>query len=673
MRRGARQLLRLHTGRGLIALFTVTMFLPGILLAVLGVRAFHQERRLADQQIRERLERATDLAFRELELELSRWQQAVDQAAEISTLDRLPLSQEAARDLIETPGAGVLVIREADGLRALPPGQLLYQLVSSPAPSSAHAPHPRLLEAETYEIRDKNYQRAAVLYRQLLTTAQPDDQGLLMHRLARTNRKAGLTDAALELFQKLEGSTSRIGELPAELLAKYEICLIREERRSAAALAAVALELFRGLVAGRWRLEKSRYFFYSEAARNWLEATTPGAPEYERLRATEQHKLALTRAVEQVVQAPRRAIPTEAGWHLAFWKSNPFTALVLSEHLLNAHFWPRVFAASSTEDLKVTLVGPARHPVAGSAAPDRSQLVTTRSLGELDLPWMLEARPRHPELLYADLARRQNLYLTMLLLVMALLGFGGYLTVRTVKKEMEIARLKSEFVSTVSHEFRSPVTGIRQLAEILMRGQPSEERRRQYYEMIGHESDRLVRLVENVLDFAQMEEGRKEYRFEPLETDAWLRALVEEFQTESAQQGISLAATIPERLPMVLADREALTCAVHNLLDNAVKYSPECKTVWLEAQATCAWLTIRVRDRGLGIAEEDQKHIFEKFYRGSGEAARHVKGAGLGLSLVKHIITAHGGSVDCQSRPGEGSTFSIHLPVLAGTPRDDGA
>jgi signal transduction histidine kinase len=286
---------------------------------------------------------------------------------------------------------------------------------------------------------------------------------------------------------------------------------------------------------------------------------------------------------------------------------------------------------------------------------------------------MLEARPRHPESLYAELARRQNLYLTMLLLVMALLGFGGYLTVRTVRKEMEIAQLKSEFVSTVSHEFRSPVTGIRQLAEILMRGQPSEERRRQYYEMIGHESDRLARLVENVLDFARMEEGRKEYRFEPLETDEWLRAVVEEFQTESAQQGVALTVTIPERLPMMLADREALSCAVHNLLDNAVKYSPECKTVWLEAQATGAWLTIRVRDRGLGIAEEDRKHIFEKFYRGSGEAARHVKGAGLGLSLVKHIITAHGGSVDCQSRPGEGSTFSIRMPALAGSPKDNGA
>jgi signal transduction histidine kinase len=235
---------------------------------------------------------------------------------------------------------------------------------------------------------------------------------------------------------------------------------------------------------------------------------------------------------------------------------------------------------------------------------------------------------------------------------------------------MEVARLKSEFVSAVSHEFRSPVTGIRQLAEILLRGQPSEERRRQYYELIGHEGDRLARLVENVLDFSRMEEGRKEYRLEPLEAGAWLRAVVEEFRALVAQGGFSLEADLPGRLPSLLADREALTSALHNLLDNAVKYSPACKTVWLEAETSGGWLTIRVRDRGLGIAEEDRTHVFEKFYRGSIGAATHVKGAGLGLSLVKHIVTAHGGSVACESRPGEGSTFSMNLPALAGTPEE---
>jgi len=650
------------------------MALPGILLAFLGARALYQERRLADQQVRERLERTADRTLRELEQELARWQLAVDQASQDPRLERLPLPPGTGGDSLDVPGAAVFVAREGDSLRAFPPGQLLYSLESVPVALPQNGPHPGLLaEAEGSEIRDKDYPRAIALYRRLLATAGPADRASLIHRLARTYRKAGLTDAALRLFQDLEGSSSRIGGLPAELLAKYEICAIRAEQRSAADLATGALELYRGLVAGRWPIEKSRYFFYSESARSWLEATAPGAPEYELLRTTEKRKLALTRAVEQVLEEPRRAVPTEAGEHLAFWTSSPFAALVLSEPFLEAHFWPRVFAVASVDDLEAALLTPPSRAPAASAPPDRPRLVATRNLADLGLPWRLEVRPRRPELLYADLARRQKLYLTMLLLVMALLGFGGYLTLRTVRREMEVARLKSEFVSAVSHEFRSPVTGIRQLAEILLRGQPSEERRLQYYELIGHESERLARLVENVLDFSRMEEGRKEYSLEPLEAGAWLRAVVEEFRAEVAQRGYCLEADLPERLPSLWADREALTSAVHNLLDNAVKYSPSCKTVWLEAETSEGRLTIRVRDRGLGIPEEDQPHVFEKFYRGSTAAATHVKGAGLGLSLVRHIVTAHGGSVACESRPGEGSTFSVLLPALAGSSPESGA
>ena len=129
---------------------------------------------------------------------------------------------------------------------------------------------------------------------------------------------------------------------------------------------------------------------------------------------------------------------------------------------------------------------------------------------------------------------------------------------------------------------------------------------------------------------------------------------------------MSIVASIPQELPVLSGDREALTCAVHNLLDNAVKYSGHSKTVWLDAEAKNGRLSIQVRDRlpGPGIPQEDQKHIiFEKFFRGGGEISRQVKGAGLGLSLVKQIVTTHEGSVQFESLAGQGSTFSIHLPT----------
>jgi len=180
----------------------------------------------------------------------------------------------------------------------------------------------------------------------------------------------------------------------------------------------------------------------------------------------------------------------------------------------------------------------------------------------------------------------------------------------------------------------------------------------------------MGRLVENLLDFSRMEEGRKGYRFAPLITSVWLRELVADFQSEIDGKGVTVMADISEDLPTISGDGEALGCAVHNLLDNAVKYSPGSKTVWLDAGAGNGDITISVRDRGVGIPKLDRQHIFDKFYRIDGEISQKVKGAGLGLSLVRHIVTAHGGAVECESQVGEGSKFSIRLPVsppLAGS------
>jgi signal transduction histidine kinase len=254
----------------------------------------------------------------------------------------------------------------------------------------------------------------------------------------------------------------------------------------------------------------------------------------------------------------------------------------------------------------------------------------------------------------------------MLAVVVILLGSGAYFVVRTVQRELEVARLKSDFVATVSHEFRSPLTGIRQLAEMLVRDRVAgDDKRHQYYELIVREADRLTRLVENALDFARMEEGRKQYRFERLETGAWLGSVAEEFQLEAKRTGHTLDTNIPEQLPAVEGDREALSTAVRNLLDNACKYSPASTTVGLNVAAVNGGICIRVQDQGVGISAGEQQQIFEKFYRGRGEVTKQVKGAGLGLSLVRHIVSAHHGQVTLESTEGQGSTFSVHLKGIS--------
>jgi len=714
MLRWIRQLAHLPRDRGLLVVFLATIVFPSILLAVFGLRALRQERWLVDQQIRQRLERATEAAAQSLEQELSEWEKELEQVGQPPARESPMLPERIGRALGE-PGAAALVVYDGREWRASPPGQLLY--AAAPKWGAARPPGrlpaivdeaiPRAFaKAESLELIHKDYPKAIAVYRQLLEQVQgprskvqsremqaheaamENQRALLLHRLGRTYWKAGRWEEARRAYgQLLSLPQASVGELPADLVAKHELCRLWEEQSAPGQLAACAMELYRELVGGRRPIEKARYLFYSRQAKEWL----AGREDAAALQALEQQKLALSNAVEVLIStrhpersptasAPRsRVVAADDGTHLALWRSslsgpqseirNPqsaiVTALVLSAGYLKGRVWPRVFAAAAAEGLEVCLLGADGVPLFGSPADARSTWTVNRNLDESGLPWRLQVRPRQPAVLQADLVRRQKLYVALFVAVMALLVFGSYLTGRTVRKELEIARLKSDFVSVVSHEFRSPLTSVRQLGEMLMRGRvPSEERRQQYYELITSESDRLARLMERVLDFSRMEEGRRQYRFEPLDATAWLRALAQDFQAEVAAQGVSIEAVVPEELPVLVADREALTSAVQNLLDNAVKYSPGCKTVWLEAEPGGSSLIVRVRDRGVGIAEQDRKHIFEKFYRGGSETSRRVKGVGLGLSLVKQIAAAHGGSVKVESRLGQGSTFTITLPEV---------
>jgi signal transduction histidine kinase len=172
---------------------------------------------------------------------------------------------------------------------------------------------------------------------------------------------------------------------------------------------------------------------------------------------------------------------------------------------------------------------------------------------------------------------------------------------------------------------------------------------------------RLSRLVESLLDFGRMEAGARPYRSEPLDASGLVRTVVEEFRREGACSGFAIECAVPEGAIPIAGDREALAQALWNLLDNAVKYSGDSRTVRVEVEAGNP-VSIRVRDQGLGIALAERRRIFEKFARGSSAVQAGIKGTGIGLAMVRHIVDAHGGKVAVESRPGGGSTFTIELP-----------
>ena len=231
------------------------------------------------------------------------------------------------------------------------------------------------------------------------------------------------------------------------------------------------------------------------------------------------------------------------------------------------------------------------------------------------------------------------------------------------KKVEELNQLKSYFVSSVSHELRTPLTSIRMFAETLQHGKiRSDKIKREYYNIINRESERLSRLIDNVLDFSQIERGVKDYHFTAIDIKQVVRKAVVTMKYQFEKSRVKFSFWIPKNIPKIMADMDALEEVIINLLSNAIKYSGSRKEVKLHVHQRNKELLISVEDKGIGIPPQDCEKIFERFYRSQG--ANQVKGMGLGLTLAKYVVEAHGGKIEVRSKIGKGSTFTIRLPLI---------
>jgi signal transduction histidine kinase len=255
--------------------------------------------------------------------------------------------------------------------------------------------------------------------------------------------------------------------------------------------------------------------------------------------------------------------------------------------------------------------------------------------------------------------------LTFSILTALVLIGGIVLALRAASRAMRLSQMKADFVSNVSHELRTPLASIRVFGEFLKLGRVNEpDKIREYGEYIETESRRLTQLINNILDFSKIESGQKTYNFEQTDVEHVVTDTLKTFDVVLEQNGFKVNLEKPSTpLPQVVIDSDAIAQAFINLLDNAVKYSGESKQIDVTLGQHNNFVTVAVKDRGVGIASEEREKVFEKFYRVGNSLVHDVKGSGLGLSIVKHIIEAHRGKITLESEPGRGSAFTIHLPI----------
>lgn len=353
----------------------------------------------------------------------------------------------------------------------------------------------------------------------------------------------------------------------------------------------------------------------------------------------------------------------------AEYEGEHYTAVLLYD---SSEVVERLFATLLGDvgpDRVINVVNPDNDVVFGRKLDGAGDFIVVQSFPSTFYKWRIQLAPVSSAL-YTERARTQAYTQALLIpLALAVVFFGLVVAYMAVVRERRMGRLKSEFVANVSHELKTPLSMIRMFSELLAMGRVTDPQKAGHYHgIILRETERLTLLIDRVLDFARIERGELAQQFEERDLGEVVGRAVEVCRHRIDEAGSAFEFRVEPDLPPVRIDEHAITLAVVNLIDNAVKYARGTDVIGVEVRRAGSSVLLDVFDHGTGIPEEHLKRIFERFYRyqASSLETHGQRGSGIGLSLVRHVARAHGGSVVVTSAPGVETRFSIRLPVASG-------
>ena len=693
----------------IILIFFLTIFIPSIFLGIFGIRAIRNERfRVAGQieneqrRIVEYLKSQVQSNFRELGTSL----QNLAHSSPIPEKDYPEIKNTLVTQLGNNPLIEYVFISYEGEDLFFPQFQPDLGAETTAVTQFKSSQLVILRRAERYEFEQRRYDAAISLYRQLFDESKDENlRAQMLSNMARSQLKKKDFESAIKnyntIIEDFESSSSS-SNLPLAVISGLQIVNCYKELGDSDAAVTTLLALYRNICDMTWDLTEAQFRTYcSLIDENLTAITAEMGPEFsdseysqelDRIKDLHEERIEQWRVMKNIDQKIMPELvnvfsrSSDSGLSPVFYAkiiddtsyliasvsfseelNNDLSGLIgakADQEYLAGHVLKELIESQQlSENTNVVISDLAGRPILGNKIESTESASVTEFFDDNFPPWKIEFfRDETSGLSGIDI--KKNFYFWTIVVLLIVLTFGAALIMRTVAHEMDVLKIKSDFVSSVSHEFKTPLTSIRTLIERLQEGKVDDKTKmNQYFSVIAQDTDKLTRMVGNILDFSKIEEGKREYDFVETDVVQFVSNHIQEFQKDELLKNFSIQASVQEDIPPISVDREAISQVLNNLLDNAVKFSADKKKIQVHLRKDNGDIVLEVKDFGIGIPPDDLDKIFEKFYQGKNALKQTVKGTGLGLTLVKHTVEAHGGRVSVKSKVGEGSTFSLVFPT----------
>lgn len=696
----------LFTHRRVIIIFLLAIFIPSLVAAYLSLSTFPKRREAVRKLFESNLWISGESALNTIEGILLNHEQAALKPENYFHLIRSKktTSKELIRSAYSEDSTGHIFLLDADFNLIFPEIADENESVTQWEKEIANTQFAQLFKrAEYLEFLQKNYILAADLYKKCTQHTSSDQyRAIALEGLGRCFFLSNKYDEANKVFYEV---SSNYGQLlnnagqPFGIVAAFQLSEIARVKKEEENSLAILLDLYKQIRDGTWSVSQPSYDFYIAEIETILNSSVKDAkfPEIQKpyLEIQKQpslykqllifrdfleqnvvpgikERLSLFRKEDENIQA-RFAGSSDDKFFLVSYVILP--DFQSGQKYYGGFCW-------DLDNLKGRLITKSLEKISEDTGLDykivdetdqsimagKEETISGESLAltfrVYPLPWKLLVS--HPGIKDLEKTARREIFFYgfLLAVIVVLMFFGAVMIARDISREAGTNRLKTEFVNNISHELKTPLTLIRLYGETLQRKENlTEEEKKDSYEIITKESERLSHLINNVLDFSRIEMGRKEFNFTKGHMQDVISDTLESYRYHLEKKGFAVFSNIAGDLPEMDFDNEAIASVLINLLSNAMKFSLKVKEVTVKLFRDGENAVLQVADMGTGISQKEIPKIFERFYQSENKAVTEARGSGLGLTLVKHIVEAHGGKIQVDSTPGKGSTFIIIIPI----------